>query len=193
MVFFLAAIARLSPLHSTALSAIPILAFMISEISSGSLEFLGFSRFFAPSVILYGCLVNVFVFTKFIPRESLRKYLYGPLAMAGFLSWLIPETTSGFVGIELKTAIDKVLWVFLGKSLLSSSALLYTLLWGRGPRVFKAMRNMTTVTAVTTVLDVIFIRGALLLEAGFSLGKAYRFISLSLSSSMLLFLLLCTR
>jgi hypothetical protein len=192
MVFFLAAIARLSPLQSTALSALPIVAFMISEISSGSLAFLGFSQFFAPLVIFYGCLVNILVFIKSIPQESLRKYLYGPLTMAGLLSWLVPELTSRFVGIELKTPMDKVLWAFLGKSLLSSSALLYTLLWGRGPRIYKAMRNMTAVTALTTVLDV-FIRGALLLEAGFSLGKAYRFIALSLSSSILLFFLLRAR
>ena len=118
--------------------------------------------------------------------------MYVPLTIAGLLSWLVPEKTSSVVGIELKTAMDKILWVFLGKSLLSSSALLYTLLYGKGPRISKAMRNMTAVTALTTVMDVIFIRGRVLLEADFSFGKAYQFISLSLSSSLLLLFLLGT-
>jgi hypothetical protein len=189
LVFLLVAVGRLSPLQSSAVSAIPCIVFFVRGILSESLDTLGFRRIFAPLVILYGSMVNIFVFSKLIPLEKLKKYLYIPLAMAGMVSWLIPQTSANFVGIELKTAMDKVLWIFLGRSLISSSTLLYTLLLGKSAGVSRGMRNMTSATAVTTLLDFIIIRRNVLLEAGFSLAKAYRFIFLSLSTSTLLFLL----
>ena len=194
MVYLLVGLTQLSPLQSAALSGIPCLLYLLRGIVSQSLMRVGFNSYFAPLVISYATLVNVLTFTKVIPPEKLKKYLYMPLMAAGVFAWLVPITSATLFGVELKTAIDKVLWIFVGRSLISTSTLIYSLALGGyvKPRVAglsKAMRNMTAGTAITTIIDVMFTRRNDLMAAGFSMNKAYRFILVSLTASGLLFAL----
>jgi hypothetical protein len=178
----------MTPLQCSALSGIPCLLYLLRGIFSHSFERVGFNQFFAPLVIFYATLINVLSFTNIVPPEKLKKYLYMPLMATGIITWLLPQISASVVGIELKTAMDKVLWIFLGRGIISTSALIYSLSFGK-LELAKAMRNMTASTAATTTLDVLFIRRNILLAAGFSIEKAYRFILVSLSASGLLFLL----
>jgi hypothetical protein len=194
MVYLLVGLTQLSPLQSAALSGIPCLLYLLRGIVSQSLMRVGFNPYFAPLVISYATLVNVLTFTKIIPPEKLKKYLYMPLMAAGIFAWSLPITSATLFGVELKTAMDKVLWIFVGRSLISTGTLIYSLALGGNvkPRLVglsKAMRNMTAWTAITTIVDVMFTRRNLLLAAGFSMNKAYRFILVSLTASGLLFAL----
>jgi hypothetical protein len=188
MLYFLSGATRLSPLQSSALSGIPCLMYLLRGIVSKSFERVGFAQYFAPLVILYATLINVLTFTNIVPPEKLKKYLYMPLMATGIITWLLPQTSARVVGIKLKTAMDEVLWTFLGRSLISTSTIIYSLALGK-LGLAKAMRNMTASTAATTIFDVLFVRRDILLAAGFSLEKAYRFILVSLSASGLLFVL----
>jgi hypothetical protein len=192
MVYLLVIIARLTPLQSAALSGLPCLIFLLHGIMSQSLTRIGFNPFFAPLVISYAALVNILTFTNFVPPEQLKKYLYLPQMVAGLFAWLLPQTSAGIFGVQLKTAMDIVLWIFLGRSLISTSTLIYSLALCKVRKttgLSRAMRNMTASTTVTTIVDVAFTRQTLLLAAGFSMTKAYRFIMVSIAASGLLFVL----
>ena len=194
MVYLLVGLTQLSPLQSAALSGIPCLLYLLRGIVSQSLMRVGFNPFFGPLVISYATLVNLLTFTNIIPPEKLKKYLYMPLVAAGIFAWSLPTTSATLFGVELRTAMDKVLWIFVGRSLISTGTLIYSLALGGNakPRLVglsRAMRNMTAWTAITTIIDVVFTRQNDLLAAGFSLNKAYRFILVSVTASGLLFAL----
>ena len=194
MVYLLVGLTQLSPLQAAALSGIPCLLYLLRGIITQSLMRVGFNPYFAPLVISYATLVNILTFTKLVSPKTLKRYLYMPLMAAGIFAWSMPTTSATLFGIQLKTAMDKVLWIFVGRSLISTGTLIYSLaLGGDAKRRFgglsKAMRNMTASTAATTIIDVVFTRRNELLAAGFSLNKAYRFILVSLAASGVLFVL----
>ena len=192
MIYLLVILTQLSPLQSAALSGIPCLLYLLRGILTQSLMRVGFNPFFAPLVISYATLINILTFTTIIPPEKLKKYLYMPLVAAGIFAWSLPSSSATMFGVQLKTAMDKVLWIFVGRSLISTGTLIYSLaLEGNvKPRfgvLSKAMRNMTASTAATTIIDFAFTRRSEMLAAGFSMEKAYRFILFSLTASGILY------
>jgi hypothetical protein len=180
---------RLDPHQATALSTLPSLVFLVRECLTGTLGQLGFVSAFGPVLILHLVLGSVLTLAgRRVTGDWLARYYCVPLMVLGVAGWLFPETSADDVGIALETASEKVLWVFLGRSLLSLGALLCTLFYANGD-LTAAIRNSTLVTAVTTLLDITWIRRTTLKQAMFSWPKAIRFTMITFFLAALMFVL----
>jgi predicted DNA repair protein MutK len=182
---------RLDPQKATALSTLPSLLFLVREWLAGTLAQLGFVSAFGPVGILHivlGCILTLAGRRRTVTSDWLARYYSVPLMVLGVAGWLFPETSADDVGIAFETASEKVLWVFLGRSLLSLGALLCTLLFACGD-LTTAIRNSTLVTAATTLLDITWIRKTTLKQANFSWPKAIRFTMITFFLAALMFVL----
>lgn len=171
-----------------ALSGIPCFLFFVKEVYSGGLEKLGFIYAFGPFVALYCLIANLATFSRVFRRDILQKYLYAPLTVIGAIGWLFPETTADDVGIKFLSAADKTMWTFLSRSILYTSVLFYTLVFGGGG-VTEAIRDTTVASALTTLLDIAMVRKSTLEGAGFSFAKATKYTIFMLTMAALMFLL----
>jgi hypothetical protein len=182
---------RLNPHQAAALSTLPSLWFLVRESwLTNNLAQLGFISPFGPVGILFLVLGSILTLTarRTVTSDWLARYYCVPLMVLGVAGWLFPETSADDVGIAFETASEKVLWVFLGRSLLSLGALLCTLFFA-GRDLTAAIRNSTLVTAVTTLLDITWIRKTTLKQANFSWPKAIRFTMITFFLAALMFVL----
>jgi hypothetical protein len=181
---------HLDPHPATALSTLPSLLFLLREwLIGNNLAQLGFVSAFGHVLILHLVLGSILTFAgRRVTSDWLARYYCVPLMVMGVAGWLFPETSADDVGIAFETASEKVLWVFMGRSLLSLGALLCTLFFVNGD-LTAAIRNSTLVTAVTTLLDITWIRRTTLKEANFSWPKAIRFTMITFFLAAFMFVL----
>jgi hypothetical protein len=182
----------LNPMDATALCTLPCFIFWWREWSTGALDKFGFIAAFGPILILYSIIANVATFSRLVPSDVIQTYVYVlPLLVLGVAGWLFPESTADDVGIALIKPSDTVLWVFVGRSLLSLTALLATLFkaGNTSAAMTNAIRNSTLVTGITTLLDILWFRRKTFKDANFSSDKAIRFTIQTLFWAALMFLL----